>query len=231
MIEQLVPLEQDLFLWLNSLHTPYLDGVMYMISDKFPWIFIGVVYLFLVCYKQNYKEVLLLILALSMLILIGDQLSSHIIKPWVGRLRPSHHPLTADLVHTVLDYRGGRYGFISGHSTNFLSFACFTALLWRNRFYSIIAILTGLTVAYSRIYLGVHFITDVIPGIAAGVAIAFLVYAIYIFLRKRVMKLSSQEAKIPYIQPSGMTKVFGYMLLLFYIGLWTVSPILFPLYY
>lgn len=230
MIESLVSWEKELFLLLNSPHNYYLDSVMYLISDKYPWIIYGVILLALCIYKQKRSEVLLLLLAVTLLIFIGDQLSSQIIKPWVQRYRPTHHPETCELVQTVLGYRGGSYGFISGHTTNFVAFALFTSLVFRVRRYTIISLLTAFTVAYSRIYLGVHFITDVIPGIFVGAGVAYFVYVLYIWARRFWFKLPAESAIYPYIAPTGRKIIIANSLIAFYIAIWTLSPLVFIMY-
>ena len=230
MVEQLVELEKNWFLTLNSPHTPYLDGVMYMISDKYPWIVVGAIFLFLMLYKQKPKECVVFLLAVVLCIFIGDQLSSHIIKPLFSRFRPTHHPLTEAYVKTVLDYRGGNFGFISGHSTNFISFATFTALLLRDRVYTLISFVVALTVCYSRIYLGVHFISDVIPGILCGLMVGWFVYLGYIRSRVLFLGIPEEHQIVPYVHPRSRIRYFSYLLLIFYVLLWAISPLLFPLY-
>ena len=99
--------------------------------------------------------------------------------------RPTHYPAIQDLVQVVYEYRGGQYGFVSGHSANYFSLAMFTSLLFRNRSYSFFMFLVAVLIAYSRIYIGVHFITDVIPGAIIGMLIGSLVYYFYKKVRLR----------------------------------------------
>lgn len=230
MIENLVLWEKDLFLLFNSPHSPYLDSVMYLISDKYPWILYSILLLFLLLYKQKGKECLLLVLGLVLLIFVGDQLSSHVLKPLFQRYRPTHHPETMELVQTVLGYRGGSYGFISGHTTNYFSFATFTALLLRDRLYTVMAVLVAATVAYSRIYLGVHFITDVIPGIVIGSLIGWGVYTLYETGRRLFLSSPDSTLMPLYHDQPRRSRLIAWSLLLFYVGLWVLSPLFFSLY-
>ena len=102
-----------------------------------------------------------------------------ILKPWVARLRPTHNPEIADLIHTVNGYRGGRYGFVSSHAANAATFVTFTALVFRNRFYTILLTLWAFLTAYSRVYLGVHYVGDVLCGALVGVLVGVGVYAVF----------------------------------------------------
>jgi undecaprenyl-diphosphatase len=98
------------------------------------------------------------------------------LKPLVARLRPTHNPEIADLIHTVNGYRGGRYGFVSSHAANAATFVTFTALIFRNRYYSILLSLWAFLTAYSRVYLGVHYVGDVLCGALIGVLVGMGVY-------------------------------------------------------
>lgn len=90
MVESLVSLERDAFLWLNSLHSLYLDSVMYFISDKWPWIVFVVLFLVLMSYKQKKGEVILFLLGIVLLVVLADGLSSGIIKQIFQRERPTY---------------------------------------------------------------------------------------------------------------------------------------------
>ena len=230
MIEQLVLLERPYFLLLNNCHSPYLDSVFYLFSDRYPWSIISLFFLVLMLYRQKWQECVVFLLAITLLIFIGDQLSSHIFKPFFERYRPTHHPLTSQWVQTVLEYKGGRYGFISGHSTNFISFATFTSLLLRNKLYTLIAFITALTVCYSRIYLGVHFISDVIPGIMAGLLVGYTVHFFYNTCRAIWFKRGSQNLRTPYLTPPSRVHMLSALLGGFYICIWLLGPIVFKLY-
>lgn len=229
MVENLVGWEKELFLLLNAPHTPYLDGVMYLISQAIPWVVFLLPFLFFLAHKQDRREFFLLLLFIILLVFLADGFSSGIIKPIFQRARPTHHPVTEEVVKTVLGYRGGNYGFISGHSTNFLAFAMFSSLIFRNKLYTFIAFLSTLTVAYSRIYLGVHFITDVVPGILVGILIGWVVYILYVEARVSFFSMSRKEAQKPYVSDDSIRHI---TLLLggFYLAVWMTAPLFIRFY-
>lgn len=116
------------------------------------------------------------------LITISDQLSLFA-KFHFERPRPSHHPALEGMVHIVNGYRGGDYGFFSGHATNSFALATFLTVLL-GKFYRVLPPLVFIwaaLVSYSRIYLGVHFPGDILTGWIVGIIIGLIVG--YAFLR------------------------------------------------
>ena len=132
MLEQILVYERDAFLWLNGLHTPYLDRFMWIYSGNPAWIPLAVFILFALCYRRPWRESVLLILALALAITLCDQFASGFCKPFFARFRPTRHPDFMHVVQTVISprtgepYLSGRYGFMSSHAANTFGFALFT---------------------------------------------------------------------------------------------------------
>lgn len=229
MVENLVELEREFFLLLNSPHTPYMDSVMYVISAALPWIIFIILFVAFISVREDKREILLVLLGLLLLVLVADGISSGIIKPIFQRHRPTHHPLTQDDVLTVLNYRGGNYGFISGHTTNFFAFAAFSSLVVRNRWYSIMSHVVAATVAYSRIYLGVHFITDVIPGLIVGTVTGWLIYLLYRESRITFLEVPRDQASQSYL-PQKRGQFIAYLMTIYYVLIWVTAPLLITIY-
>lgn len=231
MVENLIPLERDLFLFLNSPHTPFLDGFFYTISQAHVWVLFGLMLIFLVSYRQRVGEAVCLLLFFGLLILFTDQISSGIFKPFFQRLRPTHHPATMDAVKTVLDYRGGMYGFISSHAANFMATAVFFSLVVRKRLFTIFIFTLMITVSYSRIYLGVHFITDVMGGFVLAFITGPFVYYLYRNARHAFLDIPYSETVTPYFRPlEERRKVLTLFVGLFYLGVVVISPLVMHLY-
>jgi undecaprenyl-diphosphatase len=197
LVEKMLPYERSAFLWLNESHNVFWDSFMWIYSGKMIWIPLAIVALIVFCYKVPWKVSLLLIICFVLLATLCDQLSSSLVKPIFERLRPTHHPDFKDYVTIVNNYRGGRFGFISSHAANGFGVATFLSLLFKYRRFTIVIFTWASVTAYSRIYLGVHFITDILGGMILGGLVGFLVYLLFQYGRIKILKQSLAEVKTP----------------------------------
>jgi undecaprenyl-diphosphatase len=184
MIDQLQKIDTALLLYINGHHNNTLDVVMYQISKTLPWIPWYAAIIFLL-FKKYGKNAAWMVLALVLLIVASDRGTVFFFKDVFHRLRPSHQPALEGLVHLVKSYRGGDYGFISSHASNTFGVALLASLFYRNKTFTIFAFLWSLAVSYSRIYLGVHYPSDVVCGWLFGAGIAILIYSIFKEITKR----------------------------------------------
>ena len=196
MVEKILVYERDLFFMLNGSDSPFLDRFMWLYSGKAVWLPLAFFILVVLLYKKKWRESILILLAIVLVITFCDQFASHVCKPIFTRFRPTHHPDFMDQVKTVFDYRGGRYGFISSHAANAFGFATFMSLLFRYRLFTWTIFLWAALTAYTRVYLGVHFISDIVPGAIAGVFFGWLVYCLYVKVRPVVTGTSSNACEL-----------------------------------
>lgn len=182
MIEFIIKLDTSLFLFLNGLNSPVWDKIMWIVSDKEPWIPLYLFMIFLMIRKFKWHAVISILLAF-IVILLADQLSVHLFKDVFQRLRPCHNPEIKDLVHLVKNKCGGQYGFVSSHAANTFGLAVYTLLLFKTKWYTWVILFWAVLVSYSRIYLGVHFPLDVICGGLLGILIGFSVYKLFNYLK------------------------------------------------
>lgn len=176
---EIVKLDQELFLFLNGLHADWLDPIMWWLSDKLIWAPLYLFILFLIIRKYQWKSVGIL-LSVAILIAASDQLSV-LLKNTIERARPTHTEDLKGLIHTLNNYFGGPYGFVSSHASNSFALATFTSLFLSPfyKYYRISAFVWAALVSYSRIYLGVHFPGDILGGAILGILLAHLVYFFY----------------------------------------------------
>lgn len=186
MIDQLELLDRQLFLLINACNSPVFDLLMDYVSQM--WIFLPLFFywLYLVYNKAGLKKLLILLSFLVVLIALTDQTSNQI-KHAVKRYRPSHNLEIRAQVHSVNGYKGGKYGFFSGHATNSFGVAMLLFLLFKkNKFWLRLSFFLWATLtAYSRIYLGVHYPSDIFVGMLVGIFWGFIVYQLIQYTFKK----------------------------------------------
>lgn len=186
MIEQLLQLDQDLLLFLNSHHCTFGDHFFWYATNMLYWIPLYALFIYML-YRQYGKQIWLPLLFVAITVLLTDQ-TSNFIKHSVERLRPTHNPQLAQLVQIVNDYRGGQYSFPSGHATNTFGVAVFLfRAIQKRRWWLTLAIFGWCTImTYSRIYLGVHFPSDILCGAILGTLIALFTSWIFLKIANRL---------------------------------------------
>ena len=228
LIDRLLPFERDIFLALNGSDSVFLDNVMWTYTGVLTWMPMVVFILYIAFRNQMLREGLLVLGCLALVVLLSDQISSSFLKPLFKRHRPTHHTDFKDIVDIVNDYRGGQYGFISGHATNSFGLAVFFILIFKNKLVTGIMLFWAALSSYSRIYIGVHFISDILAGLLLGSLVGFLVYQIYVWIRVRFFKIPQSEKRISiYSKKDGNTLaigVFSYIVLII-----LLSPVLISL--
>lgn len=188
MVEKILLYERDVFFALNGSDCAFLDRFMWVYTGKAVWLPLAVFILIALLYKKNWRESILILLAIVLVVTLCDQFASHVCKPIFTRFRPTHHPDFMDQVRIVNGYRGGLYGFISSHAANAFGFATLMALIFRNRIFTWAIFFWAFLTAYTRVYLGVHFISDVVPGAVSGIVLGYMVYKLYTLARMKLVR-------------------------------------------
>ena len=179
-MQDLSHFDSELFLFLNGLHTEWLDKIMIAITQMWVWIPLYLLLIYRIV-KQYGKHCWWLFLAVGLVVLCSDQLSAHVCKPLFQRLRPCYNTDFQYLIHLPKGLAGGKYGFVSSHAANTFAVAAFlTCALHNNRMWTgIVLYLWAFVSSYTRIYLGFHYPGDILCGALLGIFIGLILWRVF----------------------------------------------------
>ncbi|MBP9883927.1 MAG: phosphatase PAP2 family protein [Chitinophagales bacterium] len=174
-MESLLYYDQQIFFFINrQLSNPAFDFIMPYVRERDFWIPLYVLLVFyFVRLLKKWSWVALLTAAIT--VVITDQVSSTLIKPWIGRLRPCNDPSLAEQVQLIVNCGSG-FSFVSSHAANHFGIACFLIVMLQHRLKWIlpVALFWAALVSFAQVYVGVHYPLDVICGGLLGVATGIL---------------------------------------------------------
>jgi undecaprenyl-diphosphatase len=177
-IHTLAQSDQELFLWLNGMHTPWLDTIMYWVTFKYTWIPMYLV-LIVISLKADRKKGFAEIVTVVIAVIIADKITSGLMKPYFVRFRPCQDPALQGLVHSVAGC-GGLYGFASSHASTSFAVAITWFSFFRTRVPNIgLIFVWAILYSYSRVYVGVHYPADILVGALIGMLVGWLCVQLY----------------------------------------------------
>ncbi len=153
--------------FIQSLRTPFLDTFFTVITrlgdEGIVWIALAVLFLF---FKKTRKIGITMAIALLLGMIVGNE----ILKKIFERPRPFDTPGAILSADQLLIPRPGQFSFPSGHTTS--SFAAAVSIFIYNKKYGIAALVLAVFIAFSRMYVYVHFPTDIMAGTVLGILCA-----------------------------------------------------------
>ena len=195
MLEQLLHIDTEVLLVINGWHAPWVDTLMWIMSAKATWIPLYLLLIGLLVWRyrkpamtsvkwlQRVPACVVMIVVIGLAVGAADFIASGILKELVARPRPTRVPELEGVLHLVNGYRSGRYGFVSSHAANTMAVALLFSLIWRNKIATVGLMLWVAANCYSRMYLGVHYPTDILGGLMVGALVAVVVYAMLVRYR------------------------------------------------
>ena len=184
-------LDKELTLAINSLHTPASDAFWTFMSRTAVWVPLYVAVLAFLLYRLGWKRTLVALVTLALTILCVDQFAN-LIKDAAGRLRPCHDVFMLDSGLNNPVGKGGMYGFFSAHAANAFAFATASVAIFKAdrrgnyRLYTAVIFIWAILVSLSRVFLGKHFLGDVLAGAVVGTVFG---YVLGLISRKIILRI------------------------------------------
>jgi undecaprenyl-diphosphatase len=186
-INTLLELDRQLLSSINGSSSLLLDSMMMTLTQGFTWIPLYITLIYIVIKNnETMAQILLTIGSVLLCILLADGLADGIVKPLVGRWRPSNDPIFKYTIDIVDGLRANKYGFFSAHAANTFSLAMFFSLLVRNKLFTVFMVGWSLLNCYTRMYLGLHYPIDICVGLIWGAIVGISVYLLYHHIYKRI---------------------------------------------
>lgn len=182
-MDTLIKIDHALFHFINdTIANPILNWIMPIVTNEnniaIPLVLF---WLWLLLFQGKRGKIAAILLLLT--VALTDVIAAQIIKPWIGRIRPSHAML--DNINLLVS-KGGKYGFVSNHAANTMAAATVIGYFY-NKWKSVV-ITISIIVGFSRVYVGVHYPFDVLGGWLFGYAVAWGILSIWVILKIREMK-------------------------------------------
>jgi len=189
MIDYLESIDRMIVLTVNGWNNSFLDAFFWFISQRITWIPLYLLIAFFAWKKFTKGQFAIFVILTILCVALADLVSVHLFKNVFLRYRPSHHADLTERLHFYLKangefYKGGMYGFVSSHASNFFAFATFVSLCLNSVYPKLKWFLFSIAflVSFSRLYQGVHYASDLFAGALLGISIAFVLYR-FVYLK------------------------------------------------
>ena len=183
MIVTIIEIDKQIMVFLNkTISNSIFDFVMPIITNQNFLVFSGLILIGYLAYfggKKGRITIVILLIATG----FSDAICFQIIKPWVRRIRPSHE--FYEYINLLVS-KGGKYSFPSNHAANSFVFATVLSYFYdKNR---ISLYILASTIAFSRVYVGVHYPLDIIFGSIIGYIISWIILSLWVIIKMRELK-------------------------------------------
>jgi undecaprenyl-diphosphatase len=184
MIDYLLNLDREVFIFLNGLGSGQFDGFWLFITKQLNWLPFFLIIAYLVFKHLGWRHALMILLLMAVLIALTDQTTNHFFKYRFMRLRPGSDPALDGLIRAVKTSKS--FSFISGHASNSMAAAFFLYKVLKPYLkYMGFIFLWPFVFAYSRIYLGLHYPLDIICGYLWGLLMGWIMIRLYAYIRDK----------------------------------------------
>lgn len=227
----LATIDTELLHWFNGSSSLFLDSMSQILTSGFTWSALYVALAFIVIKNNDtMAQIWLAIGCVFLCVLLAGGVDDLIVKPLAARLRPTYDPMMKYTIHIVNGvHGGGRYSFFSAHAANTFAIALFMCYMVRSRLLSVSLILWSAINCWTRLYLGVHYPSDILVGLVYGAAVATLVFFLYRHLYRKISSnqtyISTQYTRTGYSRNDIHMVVTVLMLIYIYVLCRTVATV------
>lgn len=180
-MQTLFEIDREILAFFNGSGSLFVDNLAVVLTSGLTWIPLYVSLLYIVIRNnETMRQIMLVIGCVLLCVVMSDGVADFIVKPLVGRFRPSNEPLIKYAVEVVDGVRGTQYGFFSAHASNTFCIAMFFSLLVRKKSFVAVMVLWSLVNCWTRMYLGLHYPSDIAAGLLWGGVVGAVVYFIYL---------------------------------------------------
>lgn len=177
MLECILSADLSLLRFFNSGNSVYFDALVPMLTSGLTWIPLYIALFYLVVKNlETMAQIGLIVATAVVCVCLAGGIGDFIVKPMVGRLRPCNDPMVKAQLNLVAGTLSESYSFFSSHAANTFSLAMFFSLLVRDRLFTIVMFLWALLNCWTRLYLGVHYPSDILCGMLYGSFVGVVVY-------------------------------------------------------
>lgn len=179
-IDSFLALDREVLSWFNGSNSLFLDQLVWLLTQGLTWIPMYVALFYLVIKNnETMTQIMIIVGCVALCLLLSSGVTNGIVKPLVARPRPSLDPLFKYTVQVVDGHRNSGFSFFSAHAANTMAIAVFFCLLVRDRLLSGTLLLWSLVNAWTRLYLGLHYPSDILCGLLWGIVAGLVGYAVF----------------------------------------------------
>ena len=186
-LQTVTEIDRQILSVFNDHHNLFFDTLMLTLTSGATWIPLYIALLYLVIKNnETMAQIGLIMACCALCFFITEFVTEGLVKPAVARPRPGNDPEWMYVVHVVNNHRGRDFSFFSAHAANTFGIAMFFCLLVRNKVFSWLMVTWSLLNCYTRLYLAMHYPSDILVGLAYGALVGTLVYMLFRLVSKRL---------------------------------------------
>lgn len=178
--------------YLFGSNSAFLDSIALTITNAWVWVPLYLSLIMLIIKNNDNMQQIFITIGFALLcVILVSVICNCIVKPWAERLRPCNDPAYQYVAQIAGNMHSKDYSFFSSHAANASVVATFFILLVRSKPLSFALTVWTLINCWTRVYLGQHFLTDVIVGFFFGIIIGIICYVLYGMVVRRASRRQS----------------------------------------